>query len=228
MFYYPTVIYIVAPRSLYRPASMSNIKVQLEPTDAHPVPYDFGADTTHSLMEEMLVAGQTAELQHALGAEIQMDPETVEEEQRLLDEVVQKRKTQNLARPNTAFAAAAFLKTYGEQLALDAARARAAVTNKLMEIANCGDTKYELRALELLGKHRDIGIFVDRSEVTVNYRDPAALEEEIKNRVRRLLNASVVETIPTGKDLDDAFGVFGASDVIESTVSEDDGTSGEI
>jgi hypothetical protein len=54
---------------------------------------------------------------------------------------------------NTAFAAAAFLKTYGQQLALDAASARAAVTNKLMELANCGDPKFELKALELLGKH---------------------------------------------------------------------------
>lgn len=187
---------------------MSKIEVKLEPTSEHPIPYDVDADKAGDLLEEILVAGNTVELQQMLGADIQVDPDTIEEEQRLLEEVVRKNKTQHLARPNTAFAAAAFLKTYGQQLALDAAQARAAVTNKLMEIANCGDTRHELKALELLGKHKDIGIFVDRSEVTVNYRDPAALEDEIKERVKRLLNATVVETIPTGKDLDEELGVF--------------------
>lgn len=187
---------------------MSKFEVKIEPTDEYPLPYDTDADEAGGLLEEILVAGNTAELQQMLGADIQVDPDTLEEEQRLLEEVVRKQKTQHLARPTTAFAATAFLKTYGQQLALDAAQARAAVTNKLMEIANCGDTKYELKALELLGKHKDIGIFVDRSEVTVNYRDPTALEEEIKERVKRLLNASVVETIPTGKDLDCELGVF--------------------
>ena len=38
-----------------------------------------------------------------------------------------------------------------------------------MEIADCGDTRYELKALELLGKHSDIGIFTERSEIT-NYK----------------------------------------------------------
>jgi copper chaperone CopZ len=214
---------------------MSKIQVQLEPTDEHPVPYDTTSDEAGDLLEEILVAGNTAELQQMLGADIQVDPDTIDEEQRLLEEVVRKRKTQNLSRPTTAFAATAFLKTYGQQLALDAAQARAAVTNKLMEIANCGDTRYELKALELLGKHKDIGIFVDRSEVTVNYRDPAALEDEIKERVKRLLNATVVETIPTGSDLDDELGVFvGNVETTETDKTTDDGeepdgeVSGEV
>jgi hypothetical protein len=39
-----------------------------------------------------------------------------------------------------------------------------------------------LKALELLGKHSDIGIFTERSEITINYKDPADLENEIKNQ----------------------------------------------
>jgi hypothetical protein len=81
---------------------------------------------------------------------------------------------------------------------MDAAAARAAITNKLMEIANCGDTRYELKALELLGKHSDIGIFTERSEMTIKYDDPEKLEKEIKERVKRLLNATVVEYCAVG------------------------------
>ncbi len=72
-----------------------------------------------------------------------------------------------------------------------------------MEIANCGDPKYELKALELLGKHSDIGLFTERSEVTIKYRDPQALEEEIKERVKRLLHASVVETVSLRESVDE-------------------------
>ena len=86
---------------------------------------------------------------------------------------------------------------------MDAAQARAAITNKLMELANCGDARYELKALELLGKHSDIGIFTERSEITIKYKDPDDLENEIKERVKRLLNANVVETVSLDESLDD-------------------------
>jgi hypothetical protein len=93
-------------------------------------------------------------------------------------------------------------------LAFDAAQARAAITHKLMEIADCGDIKYELKALELLGKHSDIGLFTERSEITINYNSPEALETAIKERIKRLLNADVIDVTPIGMDLDEELGVY--------------------
>ena len=183
--------------------------VNIVPTKDHPVPYDTSDETPKTLMEELEVAANTVELQATLGATIDLNPEDEEREKRLLDEVIEKKKKQNLALPNTAFAAAAFLRTYGQQLAFDAAATRAAVTNKLMEIANCGDTKYELRALELLGKHSDVGLFTERSEITINYQTPEALEEAIKERVKRLLNAEIVDVTPINMSLDEELGVYG-------------------
>jgi hypothetical protein len=85
---------------------------------------------------------------------------------------------------------------------------RIAVTNKLMELANCGDPRYELKALELLGKHSDISLFTERSELTINYKTSSDLEEAIKERVKRLLNAKIVESVPLSiEDLDDELGV---------------------
>lgn len=182
--------------------------INITPTKDHPVPYDVSPEVPDTLLDELAVAANTVELQTALGAQLALDPIDAEKEQNLLKEVVEKGKAKNLTQPNTAFAAAAFLRTYGAQLALDVAAARSAITNKLMEIANCGDPKYELKALELLGKHKDISLFTDRSEVTINYKDPEHLENEIKERVKRLLNASVVETVPQGAALDEELGVF--------------------
>ena len=191
--------------------------VQITPTKDHPVPFSTEDETTKNFVEEVAVAGNTAELQVALGAPLEVDESTAEKEKTLLAQAIAQKKTKALTSPNTAFAAAAFLRTYGQQLALDVAQARSAITNKLMELANCGDPKFELKALELLGKHSDIGLFTERSEITINYKDPKDLEEAIKERVKRLLNGDVSDVTPIGADLDD---VLGVAEVPEKSVGE--------
>jgi len=187
---------------------MPSIKVT--PTKDHPVPYDTSPQKVDSVLDEMSVAANTVNLQTALGVKLGLDDVDVEREKTLIKEVIEDKKVKNLKEPITAVAAGHFLRTYGAQLAMDAAEARAAITNKLMEIANCGDPRYELKALELLGKHSDIGIFTERSEITVNYKDPEALEAQIKERVKRLLNATVVSEVSAAEVLDRELGVLEA------------------
>ena len=182
--------------------------VRIEPVDDKPVPYDLSDEVPATALDELAVAGNTAELQHALGATLELPKVDADKAKALIDAAIRDKKTKNLTQPNTAFAAAAFLRSYGQHLAMDVATARAAITNKLMELANCGDPRYELKALELLGKHSDIGIFTERSEITLNYKNPQDLENEIKERVKRLLNASVVATVPVDESLDEYIGVF--------------------
>ena len=182
-------------------------EVLIEPTKDHPVPYDLAEEKPSTLMDEIAVAGNTAELQIELGAVLDVSEGDTQREKELLDAVANAKKPSNLTNQSTAFAAATFLRTYGQQLAMDAASARAAITNKLMELADCGDPRYELKALELLGKHSDIGIFTERSEITVNYNSPEDLEKAIKERVKNLLNATVVDTIPLADDLDAKLGI---------------------
>lgn len=151
------------------------------------------------------MAGNTAEVQQALGAALGVKPdlEFAKAHDKKFTEAL---KTQNYAAmrdPAMALTTAAFLRTYGSQLAMDAAGIRTAITNKLVEIADCGDTKYELKALELLGRHSDIGLFTERSEVTVNYKHPGDLENAIKERVQRLLNANIIDVTPTKPDIFD-------------------------
>jgi hypothetical protein len=81
-------------------------------------------------------------------------------------------------------------------LAADVSDVRSALTNKLLELANCGDPRFELKALELLGKHSDIALFTERSEVTVNYKNSTDLESAIKERIKRLLKTDVVDVEP--------------------------------
>jgi hypothetical protein len=189
--------------------------ISLEPTASVPMPYNTSDEVGATFAEEMAIAGNTAELQVDLGAKLEVSARDAAEEKALLKAAIKSKKISALNTPNTAFAAAAFLRTYGQQLAMDVVSARSAITNKLMEIANCGDTKFELKALELLGKHSDIGLFTERSEITIHYKDPSELENAIKERVKRLLNADIIDVIPIGADLDD---VLGIADITESAL----------
>ena len=202
--------------------------IKIEPTKERPVPYDTSEEKPETLIDEMAVAANTVELQLQLGAQLDISEGDMEREKELLRAVTEARKPGPLKEPNTAYAAAAFLRTYGAQLALDAATARAAITNKLMEIANCGDPRYELKALELLGKHSDIGIFTDRSEITVNYKDADDLENAIKERVKRLLNATVVHEIPLGQALDDELGVAKRKPSLDAVLGFEDEEDAEL
>jgi len=203
-------------------------EVLIEPTKDHPVPYDLAEEKPATLLDEIAVAGNTAELQESLGADFDVTEGDTQREKELLDAVANAKKPSNLTNQSTAFAAATFLRTYGQQLAMDAAEARAAITNKLMELADCGDPRYELKALELLGKHSDIGIFTERSEITVNYSSPEDLEKAIKDRVKTLLNATVVDTVPLSQSLDEELGLLDDDEEEDEEDEEDEDDEQDI
>lgn len=199
--------------------------VNIDPTKDYPVPYDTDDESSDSFLEQVGVLANTAELQVALGAPLEVTEDTAEREKQLLEAAIRSKKVESFQTPTTAFAAAGFLRAYGAQLALDVAQARSAITYKLMEIANCGDPKFELKALELLGKHSDIGLFTNRSEITVNYKNPEDLENAIKDRVKRLLNADLIDVSPLNANLDEELG-FAGEDYDES-LDEELGIAGE-
>lgn len=197
--------------------------VKVEPTTEHPVPFSTEPDTPTSLLEEIAIAGNTAELLVDLGAPLKADEDIAKATKKISD-VVKKGKTKNLNEVSTAFGAAAFLKAYGQQLALDVNQVRAALTFKLMELANYGDPKIELKALELLGKHSDIGLFTSKSEITINYKDPTELENAIKERVKRLMNADIIDITPLGQTIEEELAHF---DHNEAELNQNDPEEGE-
>lgn len=62
---------------------------------------------------------------------------------------------------------------------------RTFVTNKLILEAVNPDPRVRIRALELLGKISDVGLFAERSEVTVTHRST----DDLKQTLREKLNA---------------------------------------
>lgn len=182
--------------------------VKIEPTDEHPLPYSLEAEEPEAYLDQVAIAAKTAELIEHLGAPLEVNPGTLHQEKALIDSALKGKNPAALKSYPVALAANAFIREYGHNLAHDVMEVRAALTNKLMEIANCGDIKFELKALELLGKHSDIGLFTERSEININYNSPDSLEKAIKEKVKRLLNADVIDMPTTGMDLDEELGTY--------------------
>ena len=99
----------------------------------------------------------------------------------------------------TASKLATILTEYDQQVVADAAQMRTYVTNKLLEISGCGDSKQELRALELLGKISDVGLFSEKTEINVTHTTES-LEHSIKDKINRLMgqiHEADFEEVPT-------------------------------
>jgi hypothetical protein len=189
--------------------------INVEPANDHPVPYDTSDEKSNTFKDELTVNANTVDLLEGLGMQVEATPADVERTKRLVTAAIKNQTASHLQQPTAAFAAREFLKAYGSQLAIDVHEVRSAVTAKLMEIANCGDPRFELKALELLGKHSDVGLFTERSEITVNYKTSSDLENAIKDRVKRLLNADIVDVTPIGEDLDTELGVVDLGEIKE-------------
>jgi hypothetical protein len=181
--------------------------INLEPTKDFPVPYDTSPERPATFKDEVTVAANTADVLSQLGATIEVAPEDIDAFKNLTEHHNRSTASRALKNPSTASAAAMFLKSYANQVAADANEVRSAITAKLMEIANCGDPRYELKALELLGKHSDVGIFTERSEITINHKTSNSLEDAIKERIKRLLNSNVIDVTPITDSLDVELGV---------------------
>lgn len=90
--------------------------------------------------------------------------------------------------PESAAYVDAVLRTYDMQVVGEAKRLRNFVTNKLILEAENNDPRVRLRALELLGKISDVGLFSERTEVTVTNRSTSELEQVLRAKLDRLLN----------------------------------------
>jgi len=198
--------------------------IKAEPSTEYPIPFDTDDEDLDTFADRLASMANTAELLEQLGAPVETTKGTLAEEAELLDEAINKQKITPLAQSMpAALGAASFLRAYGQNRALDIDGVRAALTNKLLEIADCGETKYELKAIELLGKHSDVGLFTNKSEINVNYNSSESLENAIKERVKRLLNADVIDMKPLGMDLDEELGIFDADfEEIEEDAEDSD------
>lgn len=78
------------------------------------------------------------------------------------------------------------LERFGHQVVRDATRIRHFVTNKLLIEADHKDARIRLRALEMLGKISDVGLFTEKRHITHETVSNDELTTRIREKLRQL------------------------------------------
>ena len=170
--------------------------IELKPTTEHPIPFDLSDEQPKTHADSVAIAVNTADFIEQLDGCLDYDDKSLEQAGKLIVGTEKPATPKTVSVASEAKAASVLIKKFDFQAFSDQLQARNFITNKLITLADSGDPKIELKALELLGKHSDIGLFTERSEITIHHTTSSSLENSIKERIKRLMNADVTDVKP--------------------------------
>ncbi len=96
----------------------------------------------------------------------------------------------------------AILKEFGQSVVESSVHIRNLVTNKLLIESDNDDPRIRMRALELLGKISDVGLFSEKSEITITHQSTDDLRTKLKGKLEKLVAGEVVEDVEDAVVLD--------------------------
>ena len=98
------------------------------------------------------------------------------------------------------------LDEFGTAVVRHSVEIRHLVTNKLLIESENPDPRVRIRALELLGKISDVGLFTERSEVLITHQSTDDLRKKLREKFNRILDndrPDVVDAVMVGGDVID-------------------------
>ena len=107
--------------------------------------------------------------------------------------------------PESLRATRAILDEFGRAVVNHSLEIRHTVTNKLILETDNPDPRVRIRALELLGKITDVGLFTDKTEVTVTHQSTDDLRKKLREKFNRLIDKThdVEDVIEMGGEVID-------------------------
>jgi hypothetical protein len=207
------------------------MQLQIEPDLAIPLPVDNLKFS--DLKERALAACNTAEL---LGLDITPTSEDKSDAEKLVYQYAEdgEKTSKAVAKKSHKVTPAAYyevknlLDEFSIRVVDNAMQIRLLVTNKLLLDSGNEDPRVRIRALELLGKITDVGLFTEKSEVTINHRSTQDLTTSLREKIRRLMmpeDAQDVEGVEVAGetiDVDKELGISITSEVTPETNSKSD------
>ena len=100
---------------------------------------------------------------------------------------------EDLASPGMVVYLQSLLSEYDTMVVKSAQQMRTYVTNKLLAETANPDPRIRMKSLELLGKISDVGLFTDKTEITMRHRPTEELEQMLRERLTKVLEAEVVD-----------------------------------
>ena len=201
--------------------------VLITPDNSVPLPDTQADDKFQNARQAIEVSSTTAVLMEELGMGLELTEKDQKQAKELFEQMAnnQVRTLPDIASPEVAMRLGSYLQAYDQQVVADSVQMRNVVTNKLLDIALCGDPRYELKALELIGKIEDVGLFSEKSEVTVRHTTTESLETAIREKVRKLIHANTTDVEPISDILDEELNLkVKVSDKHADATADDSGT----
>lgn len=109
-----------------------------------------------------------------------------------------------LSSPGTVVQLKAILDEYDKTVVQSAQQIRTYVTNKLIEDSTHPDPRIRIKCYELLGKISDVGLFTDKTEVTMRHRPTEELEQLLRERLTKTIE--MVEEPPKLPTVEEVLG----------------------
>lgn len=106
-----------------------------------------------------------------------------------------------------------YLDEYSRQVVTHAVELRHLVTNRLIEESQHPDARIRIRALELLGKHSDVGLFSEKQEVTITHQTTDELKDRLRAKLQKLIKKDepATDAVILGGDIIDVDAELGLS-----------------
>ena len=110
------------------------------------------------------------------------------------------------------------LQEFGRSVVESSGQIRHLVTNKLLLETDNPDPRVRIRALELLGKISDVGLFAEKSEVTITHQSTDDIKEKLRSKLAKLVNPP--------QEIEDAIEIDGEPVDVSKELGIDDSEEG--
>jgi hypothetical protein len=107
------------------------------------------------------------------------------------------------------------LSEFGRSVVESSVQIRHLVTNKLLLETENPDPRTRIRALELLGKISDVGLFAEKSEITITHQSTDDLKAKLRRKLEKL--------VPVEEEAEEAVYLDGETVDVEEELGLDDG-----
>jgi hypothetical protein len=159
-------------------------------------------DSADSYMSTLRAAASTARLLEAAGLDITFgdedldDAATVARQAARAPHALQTRTAINTITkktPASLLLTERILNDYGHKIVQEAAQVRHMVVNRLIQETDNPDARIRVKALELLGKVSDVGLFSEKQEITITHQTSDDLRARLRRKLEKMIDVTPAE-----------------------------------
>ncbi|MFB1501921.1 hypothetical protein [Thiocapsa sp. N5-Cardenillas] len=159
-------------------------------------------DVDLGFMDTLSAAANTARLLESAGLELELTDEDLDEAAATARQAARspqalqtKQSISSITKktPAALVLTEKILNDYGHKIVQEAAQVRNMVVNKLVQETENPDARIRIKALELLGKVSDVGLFTEKQEITVTHQTSDDLRARLRQKLEKMIDVTPTE-----------------------------------